>query len=263
MKTRFLIIFILASFLLISCTPSSKKLEKLYEDGEYETLIAEAQRSCQKELTEENLYYLMMGYYEMKEYTEATELAYLYKTLYPEENNHHKSALIILMYNDDSVEAYYAAEDLIENYTSLSITDYRLYFNLASKYKPGKAIEYYNLISPRLSNKDKLYLLSTGFAPIINVISALEAYYEETDGDLDYQTAIDRVLETYSKLPVSEDTSILVSFAEATVKDNPLGDIYLGDLYYKLGHKAAAVKHWNAALDKYPAEVKSRLFKYQ
>ncbi len=263
MKIRSILFIILASFLLSSCTSNVEKLEKLYEDQNYEALITEAQKSCQKELTDENLYYLMMGYYELKQYTEATELAYLYKSVFPEANNHHKSALIILMYNDDSVESYNAAEELIENYSNLTLIDYSIYFSLASKYAPSKAIEYYNMISPRLTNKEKLLLLSTGFAPIINVISALEAYYEETNGNEEYQQMLARVLETYSQAKLSEDSSILVSFAENTINANPLASIYLGDLYYKLGHKGAANKHWNAALEKYPAEVKSRLFKYQ
>ena len=148
----------------------------------------------------------------------------------------------------------------VNNYKQLTITDYSTYYKLASLYDLNEANSFYNSISSKLFTKDKLIILANGNPTIVQILTLLESYYAETEGNSDYQALLAQYLEIVSKRGINSDGSLIINLAENTLKNKPKGELYLGDIYYKLGLKTKAVAHWNNAMEEYPAEVKSRLF---
>lgn len=259
MNKFLIVICFIASFFLTSCN-NQKDYKSSYEKEDYETVLQLAPDILKTNFNAENLSYALMAAYKTGDMKLASQLALLYTYSFKEFDNNQKVSLIILMYNDKTIEAFYAGQKLINNYKQLTITDYSTYYKLASLYDLNEANSFYNSISSKLFTKDKLIILANGNPTIVQILTLLESYYAETEGNSDYQALLAQYLEIVSKRGINSDGSLIINLAENTLKNKPKGELYLGDIYYKLGLKTKAVAHWNNAMEEYPAEVKSRLF---
>jgi hypothetical protein len=256
---KFLIVICLsASVFLSSCTGGDFK--KANENSDYDTVLQLAPKVLKKDFTAENLATVITANYRMGNTDKAVELALLYTYSFPEFDNNHKVALIVLMYNDSTVEAYKAAKRLVNNYKQLTVNDYSLYYKLATLYNPELANICYSEISINLTNAERLQVMLNGKPSITQLLTTLENHYAETGGDSEYQNYLGRAVELLSKRYDVQESSFIINLAESTAKNNPRTELYLGDIYYKIGNRQSALQHWNNASVAYPADVKSRLY---
>ena len=248
---------ILLFVFLSSCSAEKKsELETHFNEGQYSDVIDSASEILSETLDEEALYFRTLAEYRLGNSSSARDGSLFYLLAFGEDDSHYYDLAEILLRTSKGRKALFAG-DILYDSGHLSRIDYLPYYSaLVSSDNIERADDFFEAISPTLSEYDKAFFAISAERDSDRIVASLESLYAFSGLDNSFISIMEKAIPLLIK---RGDAAMLLNLISYGSGDSPEYSLYIGDVYFALGDIKEASTYWLKAMEAYPVQSDIRL----
>ncbi len=248
---------ILLFVFLSSCSAEKEsELETLFNDGQYQKVTERTSEILSETLDEESLYFRTLSEYRLGNSSSARDGSLFYLLAFDNDAPHYYDLAEILLRTSKGREALFAGNILYDS-GHLSRIDYLPYYSaLVSSDNMEMADDFFEAISPTLSEYDKTFFTISAERDSDRIVTSLESLYAFSGLDNSFISMMEKAIPLLIK---RGDAAMLLNLISYGSGDSPEYSLYIGDVYFALGDMKEASAYWLKAMEAYPVQSDIRL----
>lgn len=249
---------VLLLFFLSSCSSEEESIySTLFNAGEYQQVIDNADTVLSRELNADALYFRTLSYYRLGFFEEAEDGAWFFLlTQSHDKKYYYETAEILIRATDDYSLALFAG-NILYDAGRLNRVDYIPYYRaLIAEGELERADSFYQAVLPTLSPYALALMNVRSRSSSDRITASLENLYDVSGLSAEFISLMEEAIPLFIR---RGDQSMLLSLIDYGYAGDSYYALYIGDLFFSLGRLDDAAKYWAAAMDSYPLQYGIRI----